>query len=168
MKLPMVLYLLFLVAANAIGSAPLEINITRLALPEVAVEVKNTDHTRTMLLWERGRCGGDRCVSFQFGNASGEIMGESQFIWGSYNMNYPATFELKPGKTKEWVVDLSDKDLWSHPECIDYRHAEGISVRALFRQILEHFSHEKKVFTGLAFSPWRGGSARSGAASCTA
>ncbi|MCF7787909.1 MAG: hypothetical protein K9N47_17445 [Prosthecobacter sp.] len=152
------------VSATARASSPLELSITKIALPKLTLTIKNTDALRNVRLWERGMSWGDYTLHFEFLDRTGIPAGKSAYKPRSYKRNFALAYELKPGETRTFDFDLVT--LWTQPQGIDLKHSEGVSVRAVINQHLEVEAHRKSVFTGEVKSPWTDMTKPHGEASC--
>lgn len=152
------------VSATARASSPLELSITKLALPKLTLTIKNTDALRNVRLWERGMSWGDYTLHFEFLDRSGIPAGKSAYKPRAYKRNFALAYELKPGETRTFDFDLVT--LWTQPQGIDLKHPEGVSVRAVLNQHLEVDTHRKSVFTGEVKSPWTDTTKSHGEGSC--
>lgn len=164
MKAFLLIVLAAIVNPNAHGSTPLELSITKLALPKLTLTVKNTDAHRNQRLWERGMSWGDYTLYFEFLDRAGMPAGKSVYKPRSYKRNFALAYELKPGETRAFDFDLGT--LWTQPQGIDLKHPEGVSVRAVLNQHLEVATHTKSVFTGEVKSPWTDVTKTHGEGSC--
>jgi hypothetical protein len=153
------------VSSMARGSSPLELSITKLALPKLTVTVKNTDAGRNLRMW----IGGSRCEQifhFEVFDRSGKAIAKYYHQYWGYTGNCPIAYEFKPGEIRAFDFDLSDKNSWIQPEKVDLKHSENLSFCAVLNQHLEVESHKNKVFTGEVKSPWNNATKTNGTGSC--
>jgi hypothetical protein len=152
-------------SSAAHGSSPLELSITKLVPPKLAVTVKNTSADRNLGMW----IGGSWCEQifhFEVFDKAGKVIAKYNHQYWDYTGNIPLAYALKPGETRAIEFDLSDKKSWIQPEKVDLNNPEELSFCAVLNQPLDIEAHRRSVFTGEVKSPRTSTTQVDGTGSC--